>query len=61
MVSEGKEDAVSELGLTLQAGRSVVIWVEVTVHVKSTVPLKLAPVVRVRIEVAEPPGSTDDG
>ncbi|MFY9977906.1 MAG: hypothetical protein WAK22_06720 [Candidatus Sulfotelmatobacter sp.] len=61
IVSEGKEDAVSELGLTLQAGRSEVIWVEVTVHVKSTAPLKVENVVRVRIEVAEPPGSIEEG
>jgi hypothetical protein len=61
IVSEGKEDAVSESGLTLHAGRSVVTWLEVTVQVKSTVPVKVEPVVSVRIEVAEPPGSTEDG
>ena len=61
MVSEGKEAAVSDSGLTPHAGRSLVTRVEVTVQVKSTVPVKPEPVVSVRIEVAEPPGSTEDG
>jgi azurin len=61
MVSDGREDAVSESGLTAHAGRPVVTWVEVTLQVKSTVPVKVEPVVRVRTEVAEPPGSTADG
>jgi hypothetical protein len=60
-VSEGVEDADSEIGLTPHTGRSEVTWLDVTVQDKLTAPVKPDPVVRVRIEVAEPPGSTDDG
>ncbi len=61
MVSEGSDEAVSESGLTSHAGRSLVIVLEVTAQVKSTVPVNVVPYVKVRIDVAEPPGSTEDG
>jgi len=61
MVSEGTEEADSALGLIEQVGISGVTTEEVTAQERSTVPVKPVKVVKVTLDVADPPGSIDDG
>ena len=52
---------VTLVGLTAQIGGEVVVWVDVTWHVRSTVPLKPPETPVVMLEEDWPPGATASG